>query len=88
MYDIDKKSAFSSVLIFLKDFLHLSDIATDLSLAKTMYDYSREDFTNKEDTKFMNDYNICFVVICLATFGPYLIQYSSYMNLLYHKGIY
>lgn len=65
----------------LGDVTHVLDICTDLQLAYKMYALSRVDFGR-------DDYNICFVWICLATFGPYLVQFSSHMSLLYNKGVY
>ena len=82
----------------LADCLHILDIYTDLNLARTVYHLSRDDvhpsdhFSQEEidsrGGKFTHDYNVCFVWICLTVFGPYLIQYSSYINQLYHKGVY
>lgn len=48
-----------------------------------MYDFSRNEV---DSGGFVYDYNICFVWISLSTFGPFLIQYASQMNLLYQKG--
>ena len=61
------------------DFLHVFDIYTDLYLAKLVYYFSRDDMA-ENGGEFTNDYNVCFVWICLTVFGPYLIQYSSYIN--------
>lgn len=37
---------------------------------------------------FEYDYNIGFVFIALAIFGPYIIQYSSMMNAIHNKGLF
>ena len=50
-----------------------------------MYQLSREDKA-AEMGKFEHHYNIAFILVALATFGPYIIQYSSMMNAIYHKG--
>ena len=59
-----------------------------MSLAAAMYLCSREDKFDAYDKRFSNDYAICFIWICMSTFGPYIIQYSTVMNQLYHKGLY
>lgn len=47
-----------------------------------MYKCGREHHTEK------NHYSICFSWIMLATFGPFIIQFSTYMSMLYHKEWY
>ena len=81
-----KTSAVAPLLGLLQDGLHILDIFTDVHLAKTMFEKSK---MKDADGKIPDDdYNICFVWISLAIFGPYIIQYSSYISLLYHKGTY
>lgn len=50
-----------------------------------MYKLSRLELS-VAGSDFVHDYNKCFVWISLSTFGPYLIQYASQINLLYQKG--
>lgn len=59
-----------------------------MSLAAAMYQCSRKDKFDSYNKKFTNDYSICFIWIAMSTFGPYIIQYSTLMNQLYHKGMY
>ena len=56
------------------------DIATDFHLAKTMFDKSKMELVSDDGEYFDHNYNICFVWIMLSILGPYIIQYSSYMN--------
>ena len=71
------KSISTTIKALLHDALHTLDIITDLSLAKIMYDYSRDELIPKNGKQITHDYNLCFVWICLTSFGPYLVQYSS-----------
>lgn len=73
--------------VFAFELLHATDFYTDMSLAAEMYWYSRTDI-HTDGKRFYNHYNISFIVIVMATFGPYIAQYSSYTNLLYQKGSY
>lgn len=84
-----EQSATVPLKLLYGDILHILDIFTDGHLAKTMYDNSKIPHDELE-TDFVHgaDFKICFVWIAMAIFGPSIIQYSSYMNLLYHKGIY
>lgn len=68
-----KASSFDMVKHLAIEAIDVFDILTDLTLAKSMYDMSRVESTE--------DYNTCFVLICIATFGPYLIQYSSILSM-------
>lgn len=54
--------------------LHGLDVYTDLSLALDFYKYS----LNQDPDEH---YHIGFVWIILATFGPYILQYSTFMKL-------
>ena len=72
----EKKSVFLPLKTLLSDFLHVFDIITDLTLAKKMYIFSREEI-QEIGSNFVYDYNKCFVWISLTTFGPYLIMYAS-----------
>lgn len=74
-----KVSSFDMVRHLAIEAIDVLDIWTDLILAKSMYDMSRVESTE--------DYNTCFVLICIATFGPYLIQYSSILSMYYQKGV-
>lgn len=67
---------------FGKEVSQALDIYSDLKLAQLMYIFGRE------QSEEQYDYNICFSWIMLATFGPFIIQFSTYMNLLYHKEWY
>lgn len=60
---------------------HVLNIYSILNMAYKMFVLSRKESTD-------NDYNKCFVYILLAALGPFIIWYSTYMNLLYHKGFY
>lgn len=51
-----------------------------------MYRESRKDKNKGVDDTFEFHYNICFIIIAMAIFGPYIIQYSSMMNAIHHKG--
>ena len=83
----DHKPDFAkSVKILFADCLHILDIFTDATLAKMMYDYSRENIGTGLENE--HDYNICFVWIVMTIFGPQIIQFSTRMNILYHKGIF
>ena len=73
---IKKESLVTPIITLRHEALHILDIFTDLYLAKIMYGYSRDEVASPEG-KFIHDYNWCFVWICLTTFGPFLIQYSS-----------
>ena len=66
------KSALALLLTLVGNLLHISDIVTDLSLAKKMYDSSREEIKDGV-MQVSHHYNLCFVWICLATFGPYIV---------------
>lgn len=68
----EKEDKFTPLYSLLSDALHVFDIFTDLTLAKKMYDLSRQEMYLNGD-RFVEDYNKCFVIIILATFGPYLI---------------
>lgn len=68
--------------VFTHDAVHILDIWTDLNLAAKMYEFSLE----KDGAN--HDYNKCFVLICLAVFGPVMIQYSSQMYMLYQKEMF
>ena len=81
------KSTLATLLILAGDLLHILDTVTDLSLAKNMYDSSRKEIKNGV-MQVTHHYNLCFVWICLATFGPYIVQYSSQMSMMYQKGIF
>ena len=72
-------------LIF--DALHILDIYTDLSLARMLYQFSREEKFDSEGNS-QNHYNVCFVFVVLATMGPFIIQYSTQMLMMYNKGHY
>ena len=41
-----------------------------------------------KDEEFVHDYNICFMIVAMAIFGPYIIQYSSLMNSIHNKGFF
>ena len=69
------------------DILQILNLGTDLFLAKQMYEFSQAELT-ASGGDFTHDYNICFIWIILASIGPFLIQYSSQINILYHKGTY
>lgn len=58
--------------MFLTQCLHTFDLLTDIALAKKMYVFSRLD-ESKDNVSFHHDYNICFMIIAMATFGPYII---------------
>lgn len=60
------------------------DIYTDLSLAGSMY-YLRE-LEWSTSGKLLSHYHWAFIMIIIATFGPYIIQYSSRMSSNFHKG--
>jgi len=52
-----------------------------------MYKFGREDLKTNNG-KSIQDYNIVFMFICFAIFSPNIIDYSTRINLLYHKGVY
>ena len=81
------KSVLNRFLLLCLEILHILDIGTDLSLAKKMYDSSREEIKDGV-VQVSHHYNLCFVCICLAVFGPYIVQYSSQMSMMYQKGIF
>ena len=80
-------SVFDKVKQLINDLLHIFDIYTDLALASRMYFYSREDIVNN-DGIVTHDYNKCFIWISMCVFGPYIIQYSTQMSMLYQKGVF
>lgn len=53
-----------------------------------MYYLSRDDKNFNKDVGFKYDYNIGFIIIAMAVFGPYIIQYSSMMNAIHNKGLF
>ena len=68
---------------------------TDAHLAFYMYNASKprdERFTGYkdcvDDQSPKKHYNIAFVFIMMAIFGPYIIQFSSMINALFVKGLY
>ena len=63
------------------------DLITDLRLTQSMYIFSRLEI-EKNDGESIQDYNISFVLMNLAIFSPLIIQYSTRINMLYHKGMY
>ena len=52
-----------------------------------MYIFSRLEI-EINNGESIQDCNICFVLINLAIFSPLIIQYSTRINMLYHKGMY
>lgn len=40
------------------------------------------------NVKFCEDYNLCFIIVAMAIFGPYIIQYSSLMYIFFSKGFF
>ena len=53
-----------------------------------MYLDSREDLVYDEDggATFKNLYHIGYSIVFMALAGPYVIQYSSMINVIYQKG--
>jgi len=76
------KSVGYPITHLMQDIVHILNIWTDLNLAAEMYNNS------VEKDGINHDYNKCFVWICLAVFGPVMIQYSSQMYMLYQKGMF
>lgn len=74
-----------AILIFYGQFNHSLDLFTDALLANEMYWLSKDN-SNKE--VFADNYNIAFIMISMAIFGPYIIQYSSLMNAIHNKGFF
>ena len=75
--------------------VHLLDLIADSNLAFYMFNASKpreerwkgyEDVTDDSTPK--DDYNIAFVFIMMAIFGPYIIQFSSMINAYFVKGLY
>ena len=56
-------------------------------MAYTMYKYGREDLKANNGKSILH-YNIVFVWICSALFATNIIEYSTRINMIYHKGIY
>ena len=83
-YEKEKYSPVKVVMGFVSACQHGFDIFTDLNLAYIMYKWSK--WAKAHDEK--GDYHIAFVMIYLATFGPYIIQYSSLVSSYNFKGLY
>ena len=67
-------STFAPLIALISDILHILDIYTDMSLAKMVFDLSKDkDEEFDPETGLRNHYNICFVLIVLATMGPFII---------------
>ena len=52
-----------------------------------VYQYSRVDIQTNNG-RSIQDYNIVFVLVSLTVIAPVIIQYSSRINVLYHKGVF
>ena len=69
------------------DALHILDIFSDINFAKMMYEFSRVEISDNNGL-LKHDYNTCFVWTAMTILGPSIIQFSTRMNILYHKGIF
>ena len=79
--------------------MHAIDLFTDSLLAYEMYKLSRYDERDQryslfyeqqpqEHNVFADNYNIGFIILVMAIFGPYIIQYSSLMSAIHNKGFF
>lgn len=86
------------VSMLLMHIIHVFDLFTDVNLALHVYELSRQDCRKGQADCYLEgtgniegfkyDYSIVFTWILMATCGPYIIQYSSMMNAIYHKGFF
>lgn len=82
----DLHFGFSKIIAYSwAQLIHAFDIYTDLMLAVQFYILSREDI-KPGSQDFTYHYNIGCTVVLIAIFGPYIIQYSTMMNVLHVKG--
>ena len=65
--------------------MHVADSVSDFWLAWNLYFNSRDDLA-KNGGRFIDQDHIAFSLVGLAILGPYIIQYSSLMNAIHHKG--
>jgi len=66
---------------------HTYNLLTDVLFANHLYWLSRRDPDIKTGT-FKYDYNISFLFVSMAIFGPYVIQYASMINAIHSKGLF
>jgi len=77
--------------------VHLFDLITDFTLAVQMYVASRPEeeqqrwqaiWGNAVVDGHGKNYDVAFIWIMMAIFGPYIIQFSSMINAFFVKGIF
>ena len=70
----------------LKECFQIFDTYTDVMLAVKVFHKIND--PNNQNEENLIKCNISFVLISLSIFCPYLIQFSTRINMLYHRGMF